>query len=59
MWTLVLIILAILLPPLAVFLMVGIGRDFWINLILTFFFWVPGMVHAIFLIATRSEGARA
>jgi uncharacterized membrane protein YqaE (UPF0057 family) len=55
-WTIILIILAILLPPLAVFLMSGLGKDFWINLILTIFFWVPGVVHAIFLVATRSEG---
>jgi uncharacterized membrane protein YqaE (UPF0057 family) len=56
MWTIILIILAILLPPLAVFLMSGLGKDFWINLILTVFFWVPGVVHAIFLVVTRSEG---
>ena len=54
--TIILIILAILLPPLAVCLMSGFGKDFWINLILTVFFWVPGVVHAIFLVATRSEG---
>jgi len=56
MWTIILIILAILLPPLAVFLMSGLGKDFWINLILTVLFWVPGVVHAIYLILTRSEG---
>ena len=55
MWIIILIILAILLPPLAVFLMSGFGKDFWINLILTVFFWVPGVVHAIFLTATRSK----
>ena len=55
MWTIILIILAIFLPPLAVFLMSGLGRDFWINLILTVLFWVPGVVHAIFLIVTRSD----
>ena len=58
MWTLILIILAIFLPPLAVFLMVGLGRDFWINLILTLLFWLPGMIHAIYLIVTRAETAR-
>ena len=56
MWTIILIILAILLPPLTVFLMSGFSKDFWINLILTVFFWVPGVVHAIFLVVTRSEG---
>ena len=55
MWSIILIILAIFLPPLAVFLMVGLGRDFWINLILTLLGWLPGVVHAIYLIATRSE----
>jgi uncharacterized membrane protein YqaE (UPF0057 family) len=58
MWTLILILLAIFLPPLAVFLMVGLGRDFWINLILTLLGWLPGMVHAIYLIGTRSGAAK-
>jgi len=58
MWTLILIILAVFLPPLAVFLLVGLGRDFWINLILTLLGWVPGMVHAIYLVATRSAVVR-
>ena len=54
MWTLVLIIVAIFLPPLAVFLTSGISKDFWINLLLTILFWVPGVVHAIYLVLTRS-----
>jgi uncharacterized membrane protein YqaE (UPF0057 family) len=54
MWTLILIVLAIFIPPLAVFLMVGLGRDFWINLILTLIFWLPGTIHAVYLIGTRS-----
>ena len=58
MWTLILILLAIFLPPLAVFLMVGLGRDFWINLILTLLGWLPGMVHAIYLIGTRSGATK-
>ena len=58
MWTLVLVILAIFLPPLAVFLIKGLGRDFWINLILTLLFWLPGTAHAIYLILTRAEGVR-
>ena len=59
MWTLILIILAIFLPPLAVFLMAGLGRDFWINLILTLLGWLPGSVHAIYLIVSRSEAVAA
>jgi uncharacterized membrane protein YqaE (UPF0057 family) len=59
LWTLILIIVTIFVPPLAVFMMSGLGRDFWINLILTVFFWLPGVVHAIFLALTRSETVRA
>lgn len=47
---LLLIILAILLPPLAVYLAKGIGTDFWIDLILSLFFWVPGIIYAIIVI---------
>ena len=54
MRTLLLIILAFLLPPLAAALVVGISTHFWINLILTLLGWLPGTVHAVWLIATRS-----
>lgn len=47
----VLIILAIFIPPLAVFLVKGIGNAFWINLILTLLlFWLPGAIHAILIV---------
>ena len=46
----VLIILAILLPPLAVFLNNGAGKDLLINIILCIFFWVPGVLHALWLL---------
>jgi len=59
MWTLILIIVAIFVPPVAVFLMSGLGRDFWINLILTLLFWVPGVIHAIYLVVTRPTAVRA
>ncbi|HEY9708052.1 MAG TPA: YqaE/Pmp3 family membrane protein, partial [Oculatellaceae cyanobacterium] len=39
------IIIAILLPPLGVFLQVGLGVDFWINILLTLLGYVPGLVH--------------
>ena len=53
MLTLVLVILAFFLPPLAVVMMSGLNRDFWINLILTLLGWIPGTIHAIYLILTR------
>jgi len=36
------LLLAILLPPLGVFLEVGLGRDFWINILLTILGYIPG-----------------
>jgi uncharacterized membrane protein YqaE (UPF0057 family) len=45
------IILAIVLPPLGVFLQVGIGKHFWLNIILTILGYLPGIVHAIWVIA--------
>tara|TARA_B100001146_G_C15812600_1_gene277469 strand:+ start:56 stop:247 length:192 start_codon:yes stop_codon:yes gene_type:complete len=47
------IILAVILPPLGVFLEVGLGKHFWINLILTLFGYIPGIIHAVYVIATR------
>ncbi|CAN5292146.1 YqaE/Pmp3 family membrane protein [soil metagenome] len=47
------IIIAILLPPLGVFLQVGIGPQFWINILLTLLGYIPGIVHAIWIIARR------
>lgn len=47
------IIIAILLPPLGVFLQVGLGVDFWINILLTLLGYVPGLVHAIWIIAKK------
>ena len=47
---LALIIIAIFLPPLAVGLKVGITTPFWINLILTLLFWLPGFIHAVIVI---------
>ena len=47
------IILAILLPPLGVFLQVGLGAQFWINVLLTILGYFPGIIHAIYIIAKR------
>ena len=44
------IILAVLLPPLAVFLHDGIGTSFWISLILTLLFWIPGVIYALLVV---------
>jgi uncharacterized membrane protein YqaE (UPF0057 family) len=49
------ILCAIFLPPLGVFLQVGIGAQFWINILLTIFGYIPGIVHAVWIIATRGK----
>jgi uncharacterized membrane protein YqaE (UPF0057 family) len=46
---LVLIILSLLIPPLAVFLKKGADKDLIINVVLCFVFWVPAIVHALWL----------
>ena len=46
----ILAILAVLLPPLAVFLNNGAGKDLLINVVLCFFFYLPGILHALWLV---------
>ena len=47
------IICAIILPPLGVFLQVGLGSQFWINILLTFLGYIPGIIHAIWVILRK------
>jgi len=47
------IIIAIILPPLGVFLQVGIGGAFWLNILLTLLGYIPGNVHAVRIIDKR------
>lgn len=51
---LVKILFSILLPPLGVFFQVGIGLQFWINIVLTLFGYLPGVVHAVWIIAKEN-----
>lgn len=49
--TILLVILAILLPPLAVYLHQGeINSKFWISLLVTLLFWLPGVIYALIVI---------
>ena len=47
------ILIAILLPPLGVFLQVGLGIQFWLNILLTILGYIPGIIHAVYIIITR------
>ncbi len=49
--TLLLVLLAILLPPLAVYLHEGTTNNrFWLSLILTLLFWIPGVIYALIVV---------
>ena len=52
------IILSVILPPVGVFLHEGLGKHFWFNIILTILGYVPGLVHAVYIIA-RDDRAHA
>lgn len=47
------IIFAIILPPLGVFLQVGLGLHFWLNILLTLCGYIPGIIHAVWIITRR------
>ena len=49
-----LVILAILLPPLAVYLHESeINGKFWLDLILTLLFFIPGLVYALIVVLSK------
>jgi len=45
-----LLILCVLLPPLAVFILYGFSGEFWLSVLLTIFFWLPGIIFAAYLV---------
>lgn len=47
---LLMVIIAILLPPVAVGIKEGIGLHLLINIVLCIFFWLPGILHAIWVV---------
>ena len=49
-------IFAVVLPPLGVFCAVGLRGQFWLNLALTLLGYVPGIVHAIYVILDPDPG---
>ena len=36
---------------------VGIALHFWLNLILTLFFFVPGVIHALWLVVKKVQAS--
>lgn len=47
-------IIALFLPPLAVFMERGVSSDLWINLVLCLIIWFPAILHAIYIVS-KSE----
>lgn len=47
------ILFAILLPPIGVAMEVGLTKHFWINILLTVLGYIPGIIHAVYIIAKR------
>ncbi|MEL6923532.1 MAG: YqaE/Pmp3 family membrane protein [Bacteroidota bacterium] len=47
---LVAVIAAVFIPPLGVALDRGINQQFWISLILTLLFFVPGLIYSLYVI---------
>ena len=45
------VVLSLIIPPVGVFLQVGFRLPFWINILLTLLGYIPGLVHAIWIIA--------
>ncbi|KAL7418498.1 hypothetical protein Q5752_006956 [Cryptotrichosporon argae] len=43
--------LAIFVPPLSVFFKVGCTSQFWINILLWILGWIPGVLHAWWIIS--------
>ncbi|KLE33894.1 YqaE/Pmp3 family membrane protein [Aurantiacibacter luteus] len=43
------LILTVLIPPLGVALKHGVGKTALINLVLTLIFYVPGLIHALYV----------
>ena len=47
------VVCAVFLPPLGVFLEVGLGVHFWLNVVLTLLGYIPGVIHAIYVIVKK------
>ena len=50
-------LLAIILPPVAV-LLCGKPVQFFLNILLTLLFWIPGMIHAILVVNSHLADKR-
>lgn len=52
-------LMAIVFPPLGAFLKVGFGGHLWLNILLTIFGYVPGILHALWVVIRKEEKEEA
>ena len=57
--TFVELLLAVFLPPVAVLLRAGVGLQLVLSIILTIIGWIPGVIHALWIVSSRSKVAHA
>jgi uncharacterized membrane protein YqaE (UPF0057 family) len=48
------IILLVVIPPIGVLFTVGFGLQFILNVVLTLFGYLPGLIHAIWVVTRRN-----
>ena len=48
--TLIKLLIALILPPAAAAMQIGFSSHFWVNIVLSLIGWLPGVVHAWWLI---------
>ena len=53
------VIASIVLPPLGVFMTMGVSQALLINVLLTLLGWLPGVIHALWLLSKKSEQVNA
>jgi uncharacterized membrane protein YqaE (UPF0057 family) len=49
------VLIGLFIPPLGVFLTEGIGTTLVINILLTLLGWLPGSIHAVWVILKHDE----
>lgn len=49
------ILLSVILPPASVFKTTGFSFSLVLNLLLTLLGWVPGVIHALWMMSKQSE----
>ena len=50
------LLFAFIMPPVSVYIQFGFGKFFWINCMLTLLGFIPGMLHAVYVMAANPPG---